>query len=549
MDIFIIIAVLICCSLIYSGVERKKRNRIWIKDQYGKKPKETDCDFDKVGYYWSEFKDTVADGEKIDDVTWNDLEMDHIFSRINGCNSFVGEQVLFSTLHCLTKDNSYRELLEKKINFYANNAQERVDIQVQLDSLGKEDGSYLLPVFMKNLNMFKIPHILVYRIMQILLVVSVLPAVILLNFKYIYLAVVVFAINLVLYTLKKNEYELKLDTLKSVISLVKVGNRIANTKEFSYETKFQDLKKETVHFKKLSHMIGSLLRKSKGGLSGDLVGLIYDYLIGATLWDFVKYDQIIRILTVKQNEYIELYRRIGEIDLAITIASFRESLPLFCTPIFSEKPVLKMEELYHPMIDNPVYNTVTLERGCIITGSNASGKSTFIKAVAVNAILAQSINTCMAKYITLPYSSIITSMAVRDDLMTGESYYIKEIKYLNRIIQSLSEDRLVICAIDEILRGTNTEERIAASASILEFICKKNCIAIVASHDIELTQILANDYDNFHFQEYIQDNDIMFDYKINVGASTSKNAIRLLEYVGFPEEIIWNAREKLTLSN
>ncbi|MBU5437222.1 hypothetical protein KQI42_04325 [Tissierella sp. MSJ-40] len=113
---------------------------------------------------------------------------------------------------------------------------------------------------------------------------------------------------------------------------------------------------------------------------------------------------------------------------------------------------------------------------------------------------------------------------------------------MKRIIQSLNEERFVICVIDEILRGTNTEERIAASASILRYLYKKNCIAIVASHDIELTQILDSMYDNYHFTEQIQEKDITFDYKIRKGASNSKNAIKLLEYVGFPDEIIIEAR-------
>lgn len=77
----------------------------------------------------------------------------------------------------------------------------------------------------------------------------------------------------------------------------------------------------------------------------------------------------------------------------------------------------------------------------------------------------------------------------------------------------------------------------------MNYLSDKNCIAIVASHDIELTQILNGVYDNYHFQEQILDKDIMFDYKIQKGASTSKNAIKLLEYVGYPDEIIENARK------
>ena len=227
--------------------------------------------------------------------------------------------------------------------------------------------------------------------------------------------------------------------------------------------------------------------------------------------------------------------------MAIATASFRKSLPFFCTPEFTGEHRIQIEEIYHPLIDDPICNTVTIDRNCIITGSNASGKSTFIKAVAVNVILAHCIHTCMAKKISLPFAQIITSMAVRDDLMLGESYYIKEIKYLKRIIENLSPNRFIICTIDEILRGTNTKERIAASTAILRYLCKKNCIAVVASHDIELTRILDKIYANYHFREQIKDNDIIFDYKIYDGASTSSNAIKLLDYIGFPEEIITEA--------
>lgn len=126
----------------------------------------------------------------------------------------------------------------------------------------------------------------------------------------------------------------------------------------------------------------------------------------------------------------------------------------------------------------------------MIRCSNASGKSTFIKSLAINALLAQSIYTCMAKKMVIPRVTIITSMAVRDEVLSGESYYIKEIKYMKRIIQALNEKKPVFCVIDEILRGTNTEERIAASAAILEYLYEKNCIAVVATHDIELTRLL-----------------------------------------------------------
>ncbi|MBU5437221.1 hypothetical protein KQI42_04320 [Tissierella sp. MSJ-40] len=196
--------------------------------------------------------------------------------------------------------------------------------------------------------------------------------------------------------------------LKSIVKVVITGNKIANTRRFSYGNEFFDLKEKVVPFEKLSNMISIIQMKKDAAFSGDIMGLAYDYLIGATLWDFVKYDQIIRTLKNKQNEFMELYLTLGEIDMAIAIASFRESLPLYCTPAFSEEHVLQMKQIYHPLIDESVCNTINLDNSCIITGSNASGKSTYIKAVTVNVILAQSIHTCMAKEMILPYAKVIT---------------------------------------------------------------------------------------------------------------------------------------------
>ena len=102
---------------------------------------------------------------------------------------------------------------------------------------------------------------------------------------------------------------------------------------------------------------------------------------------------------------------------------------------------------------------------------------------------------------------------------------------------------MVICVIDEILRGTNTQERIAASAAILEYLQNQNCLAIVASHDIELTRKLGDSYGYYYFCEQMQEKDIAFDYQIREGVSNTKNAIALLECVGFPEIIIRRARQ------
>jgi DNA mismatch repair ATPase MutS len=128
-------------------------------------------------------------------------------------------------------------------------------------------------------------------------------------------------------------------------------------------------------------------------------------------------------------------------------------------------------------------------------------------------------------------------MAMRDNISDGDSYFIVEIKSLKRILD-LTQNYPCTCYIDEILRGTNTIERIAASASVLDYLHSQNCLCVAASHDIELTNILADKFDNYHFCEQVTNDGIIFDYKLKHGASTTRNAIRLLSFMGFHSEII-----------
>lgn len=255
------------------------------------------------------------------------------------------------------------------------------------------------------------------------------------------------------------------------------------------------------------------------------------------LIDLILYNRTVNRLIRYTNELNQLFQIVGELDTAICIASFRRSLPWYCAPKFCSDNAIRFSEIYHPLLKDPVANSGRINNDSIITGSNASGKSTFIKTVAINNILAQTINTCCAKQYTLYFSYVASSMAMNDNILTGDSYFITEIKSLKRIIQYCKERRCV-CFIDEILRGTNTPERIAASTAVLRLLHETDSLCLVASHDIELTRILQDVYDNYHFSEKIEDDTIEFDYLLKEGPSHSTNAIRLLKFMGFDQRIV-----------
>ena len=168
--------------------------------------------------------------------------------------------------------------------------------------------------------------------------------------------------------------------------------------------------------------------------------------------------------------------------------------------------------MYHPLIKDAVPNDFVLRDRAVITGANASGKSTFMKSLAINCILAQRINTCSASEFSMKHVTVITCMALRDDVISGESYYLREAKYIKRMLDIISKNEDVLIVIDEILKGTNTKERIAASKAIMHYVSEYNCFAVVATHD----NILAENekYSPYYFSSKVSDEEFFFDYKI-----------------------------------
>ena len=156
-------------------------------------------------------------------------------------------------------------------------------------------------------------------------------------------------------------------------------------------------------------------------------------------------------------------------------------------------------------------------------------------------MLAQTIHTCLADHYEAPVLRIYSSMALKDDLLGGQSYYMVEISSIKRILDQVKlageEQCHVLCFVDEVLRGTNTVERIAASTQIMKMLSADNTMCFAATHDVELTKLLQDEYENYHFEERIVEDDIFFPYKLLMGPATTRNAIALLKMLGYDERI------------
>jgi DNA mismatch repair ATPase MutS len=236
---------------------------------------------------------------------------------------------------------------------------------------------------------------------------------------------------------------------------------------------------------------------------------------------------------------------LGELDAAISVASFRAGLDGWSRPMFlPDSAHLRLTDVRHPLVSGAVPNSIELcpPHGVLITGSNMSGKSTWLRTVGVNAVLAQSIATCVASRYEAPHLTVRSCIVRTDDILSGKSYYAMEVE---RITALLTMSRALdphLFLMDELFRGTNAVERIAAAEAVLrEIVHSRRHAVIVATHDGELTDLLEGDFESFHFGDRANAEGLVFDYTLQPGAATSRNAIALLQLNGVGDQVVQSA--------
>ena len=530
--------------LVKSWMDYKKSEKRFIQrlySDYGVLPQKEykPEQFANISHYYLSHKK----GFSIDDITWNDLNMDEIFKRMNYAWSAAGEEYLYYLLRTPCEDE--KELLhrEEMISFFRDHADERVACQYVFSKLGGT-GKFSIYDYLDYLDQLGERSNFSHYASLVLLLGAASMMSVNLPMGLLFL-VCVLAYNNITYFRVKNEIDPYITSFAYIFRLLDAAKEIRLPKTGVFQEEMEQLKKSSAAMGSFKR--GSVLIMSQGRMSGsgNPLDMLLDFFRMGFHLDLIKFNQMLSQVRRHISEVDRMVSTLGKIEAMIAVGAYRESLEAYCIPEFDVKPALKASKLYHPLLADPVTNDIETAKSILITGSNASGKSTFLKTVAVNSILAQTIHTALAESYTGAMFRIASSMSLRDDVQGGESYYMAEIKSLKRILDLLlSEGELpVLCFVDEVLRGTNTVERIAASTQILRSMAQKNCMCFAATHDIELTHLLEDVYQNYHFSETIEENDISFSYKIRQGRASTRNAIKLLGIMGYEEEIIKEAEK------
>ncbi len=485
----------------------------------------------------------MAEEGFIDDITWQDLELDEVFRRMNTTLSLPGEEALYDLLrHPLLEEEGLRHRGEI-LRFFAENPKERVKLQEAFLGMGRTK-KYVLSDYLSLLDSVR-EESNFRHYLSVLLGLAAISLIFLKPAAGFAAVIAVLIFNVATYFRRKGEIDPYLVVFSWLLRALKEVKTLPDLKEGAVREELQTIRDTAAALSPLFR--GSFLLLAGRDLTGNLWEIPLDYLRIFFHLDLIRFNSMLSFVRAHRSEVETLFSTVGFLDAMIAAASFRMSLPVWCEPEFTGKTesCYEAEGLCHPLLSDPVPCSICSSgKGVLVSGSNASGKSTFLKSAALSILLSQTIFTAAAGSLKLSFFALYSSMSLRDSLLGGESYYMAEIKAVKRIADRAGKGEVpTACFLDELLRGTNTVERIAASSEILRRLQKKNTLIFAATHDMELTGILEECYDNYHFEDEVRGEDLFFSYQLKEGKAKTRNAIRLLSLIGFDEETTRSAFE------
>jgi DNA mismatch repair ATPase MutS len=518
-------------------VNKKKQKKLLLKIREGwAQPGNTAQNFDLIANF--SLLTTTIPFHRLPPQTIKDIDIHELFAFIDRTNSKPGQQYLFNKLITPTNNITELEKFNEQVNFFTKNKTERENIQLLLSPLNNYDAYYITALLHDAV--VKKPKWSILFVADTVVVIVMLLLSIIFPVLLLWLMVPL-AVNIFYYFRYKNitaRFNKSFPQLNKLINI----SKLLLKKDLPFEN--AGAGQSINNLKKFQRKFGILSFGEKGEDEITQTLLFFVEIIKAFfLVEIHSFFSILTQLKNKREDINNLINYIGSIDAALSTASLRAGNSKYTTPVFiTPKKELTAKNLYHPLIENCITNSITIkDKSILVTGSNMSGKSTFIRAVAVNAILAQTIYTCFADEFTTPVLKVFSSIRITDNLLDAKSYYFEEVNTIGSLIKESEKSFQNLFILDEVFKGTNTIERVAGAKAILSYLNKSNNIVLVSTHDIELAGLLKNEFDLYHFVEDIANDNLVFDHQLKSGTLQSRNAIKILALSNYPAEIIQEA--------
>lgn len=478
-----------------------------------------------------------ARGDAIDDRTWRDLDLDEVFRQVDRTASLPGSQYLYHLLRTPHVTGEPLDRLERVVQGLGD-AGASATVRAALARLDDPRAGQLVYLLLDELpprpRFWWLFPILTASAVASLALVAVWPRALL---ALLVVALANIGVQLA-YKPRVRRFVPALHELPTFLSVARVlgGLPIA------------DARREIDCLERGARRCGLLRRATvwlrfEPGQANDMVASLYEYVNLLLLLDVNAFVFALQSLRDSRDSLRAMFAAIGYLDAAQAIAAWRAQLPRWTVPSFTD-PVkgLKVTGLVHPLLREAVPNDLCLEGASVlITGSNMAGKTTFLRAMGVNAVLAQSLHTVCAGEWRAPLLRVRTSIGRTDSILDGRSYYLAEVESVRSLMRAKASGAQHLFLLDEIFRGTNTTERVAAAAAVLAYLDRGGDLVFVATHDIEVIDLLGGRYAPYHFREQVDEGALRFDFRLHPGASSTHNAISLLRMMDYPEEVVRDA--------
>lgn len=497
--------------------------------------------FDQVSSYFYNSPTRDDAFQTIDAETTADLDLNAVFEKIDRTTSKVGQQYLYARLRTLRGEEDARDF-DRRTEIFEQDEALTQRCEKHLSRLSNEDAyDFQRLIFETPVKVRRIG--LVYTLTAVAIVSLLLapfyPLLLL-------LFIAVYAVNVVIHYGNKINITRYAFAVRQLTAALKTARYLASEQVPGSDEATQPIR-QVAEVERRSRIVGT--QGDGGNDFAAIVWLVIELVKIAFNIEVILFHRFIGSITAHRDAIHDLFRFIGETDAAISVMRLRREAPT-CRPAFVEGKYLEAVQVVHPLIADCVPNTLTLDgTGLLLTGSNMSGKTTFVRTVMLNALLGETICTCFAEGFTIPYMRLYSSIRISDDISEGTSYYLQEVLTVKRLLEAAEQPAPCLFVLDELFKGTNTTERIAAGKAVLAHLNRGPHIVLAATHDIELAELLRGDgYELHHFREEVADGQLVFDYQLHTGPLTTRNAIRILELYDYPPGLIaeaYDTQEKL----
>jgi MutS domain V len=495
-----------------------------------------DKDGSGAGWYFDLTRQQANRAGVVDDKTWSDLEFPRLFRVIDTTITPIGRQYLFERLR--THEYATEEM-DRRLHAYdvlGSKRKLREDIQLALQQLNIDSAAYIADLLLgpepERLRQsgLVVPCMLLAIGAIILAIAHLVP---------VWLWLIPIAINVTINFRVDAKLGQNVDALLECGRMLGVAHRIAAVRSDGSFEYLSRLKSEAGARKGLQSQVTWLAELDRIR-SIPVLGGVVEIVNSFFLLKLAIYTRSIERFSRSRAQWVSTFQLIGAVDASIAVANFLCRHPVHCRPSVVGEHEIRIENGYHALISKPVGNSIELvNRSALVTGSNMTGKTTFIKMIAMNVVLGHTLGICLADQATLPRSPVRALVRGDQAVETGKSRYFAEAEAIRDFIDESAAGDCSIFILDEPFSGTNTVERIAIGKAVLSAI-SANAQILVTTHDVELQHLLGDRFELFYFQED-PTVESFFDHRLHSGASTQRNAIRVLERLGYPTAIIAEA--------